>query len=467
VKEVAPRSLVRRLSVRLALLSLTVLAVVCTAVYSWAHHGLSAQQRGRLERQRVQLEHLFDEARETGDERLLTHKLGDMLVGQTLLSVEVLRDDASLFFRWSGNGLGKTQRLLEFTLTAPNVNAAAWPIQLAMDVSADTAALKLLAAALAAAAAVGTLLITVGVSVLVRRGLQPVSRLADQTRALSAQTRERRLDGSAQPKELAPLVQQFNQLLDRLQLAFDRLEAFNADVAHELATPLSTLIGGTEITLRRERPAEEMRRALECNLEELQRLARIVQDMLFLAHADHGTQARRVPVASLARLLGRVASLHEAALAERSLTLEMQGDSAAAVDASLIERAVSNLLFNATRYAWPGSVVKLMVSTRRDEIHVEVENEGDTVPADRLDRIFDRFYRAEHSRENADRHHGLGLSIVAAIAQMHGGVGFARSAQGRTVVGFSLRWSAAPSDAPGQPIPAELSDSRTNQEVAA
>ena len=452
MKTSTPGSLTRRLSVGLALLSLTVLAMVCTAVFGWAHFGLSEQQSERLDRYRVQVEHLFKEAQETGDERLLTHKLGDVLVGQTLLSVEILRSDGSPFFQWSGNSPGQALRLLRFALPAPDNSSAAWQTRLALDVSADAATLNLLAASLSAAAAVGALLIAAGGSVLVRRGLQPVRRLVEQTRALSVETRDRRLDGSAQPDELAPLVLQFNQLLGRLQCAFDRLEAFNADVAHELATPLSTLIGSTEIALRRERSADELRVVLECNLEELQRLARIVQDMLFLAHADHGTQARRKPAASVAQLLWRVASFHEAALADRSLIVQVKGDATADIDSSLIERAASNLLSNAARYARPGSIVNLVVGSYQEELHLQVENEGETIPADRVGRIFDRFYRAETSRKNADRHHGLGLSIVAAIAQMHGGTPFARSAQGRTTVGFSVRRTAI-SEASAEPTP--------------
>ncbi|MBX3624090.1 MAG: heavy metal sensor histidine kinase [Rhizobacter sp.] len=464
MKTVAAGSLTRRLSVGLALLSLTVLAMVCAAVFGWAYLGLSEQQVERLDRPRVQLEHLFKEALETGDERLLTHKLGDVLVGQTLLSVEILRNDGSMFFRWAGNSPGEAQRLLRFALPAPDGSGSAWQTRLALDVSADAATLNLLAASLSAAAAVGALLITAGGSVLVRRGLQPVRRLVDQTSMLSVETRERRLDGSAQPDELAPLVLQFNQLLGRLQCAFDRLEAFNADVAHELATPLSTLIGSTEIALRRDRSAEELRVLLECNLEELQRLARIVQDMLFLAHADHGTQARRKPVGSLAQLLWRVASFHEAALADHSLMVQVHGDAAADIDSSLIERAASNLLSNAARYARTGSIVNIVVGVHQDEVHLQVENEGETIPADRVGRIFDRFYRAETSRKNADRHHGLGLSIVAAIAQMHGGTPFARSSQGHTTVGFTLRRTAA-SEATSAPARALPPESHKTKEV--
>jgi two-component system heavy metal sensor histidine kinase CusS len=107
----------------------------------------------------------------------------------------------------------------------------------------------------------------------VQLGLRPVRNLALQVQALAADTLDRRLDGSAQPEELAALVQHVNDLLDRLHQAYEQLEAFNADVAHELFTPLATLIGGTEVALRKAREADELREVLGEHLEELQRMS--------------------------------------------------------------------------------------------------------------------------------------------------------------------------------------------------
>ena len=144
---------------------------------------------------------------------------------------------------------------------------------------------------------------------LVQLGLRPVRNLAMQVQALAADTLDHRLDGSAQPEELAPLVQHVNDLLDRLHRAYEQLEAFNADVAHELFTPLATLIGGTEVALRKAREADELRDVLGEHLEELQRMSLIVQDMLFLSQADRGAKARRETVQSLADVASAVADL--------------------------------------------------------------------------------------------------------------------------------------------------------------
>lgn len=133
---------------------------------------------------------------------------------------------------------------------------------------------------------------------LVRRGLAPLHSLVEQTRQLGAQDLSRdwqkRLDDSNQPQELRPLIAQFNALLERLAVAYRQMEAFNADVAHELNTPLTTLISSCELALRKPRDAEELRDILASNLEDLQRMAGIVADMLFLSHADRGQSAHRI-----------------------------------------------------------------------------------------------------------------------------------------------------------------------------
>ncbi len=109
-------------------------------------------------------------------------------------------------------------------------------------------------------------------------------RLVGQTRALSADSLHQRLDGDEQPLELVPLIDQFNALLARIEKAYSQMEGFNADVAHELCTPLATLIANNELALRRPEQAD-MREVLASNLEELHRLTGIVNDMLFLSQS--------------------------------------------------------------------------------------------------------------------------------------------------------------------------------------
>src|SRR5690606_28607563 len=142
---------------------------------------------------------------------------------------------------------------------------------------------KQLAWTLLVSAFAGAVVISAGGAWLVRRALLPVRDLARQAAALSPESVGQSLDASAQAQELQPLVAQFNALLVRLNRAYQQLEGFNADVAHELRTPLATLIGETELALSRERTIAELRDVLGSNLEDLHRLAGLINDMLFLS----------------------------------------------------------------------------------------------------------------------------------------------------------------------------------------
>ena len=226
-------------------------------------------------------------------------------------------------------------------------------------------------------------------------------------------------------------------------------------MAHELCTPLATLIGSTELALRKARDADELREVLGSNLEELQRVAGIVHDMLFLSQADRGASARRVPTASLAALAQQVFNYHEAALVDAGLTLKAVGDAEGSFDPPLLQRALSNLIGNATRYAQRGSTVRVEITAEAaGEVLLKVVNRGATIEPDHLPRLFDRFYRGDPSRSDADRNHGLGLSIVAAIARMHGGRPLATSSGGFSTIGMILKDAATEPGLSGLPEPA-------------
>jgi two-component system heavy metal sensor histidine kinase CusS len=224
-----------------------------------------------------------------------------------------------------------------------------------------------------------------------------------------------------------------------VQRAYEQLEGFNADVAHELRTPLANVIGQTEVALSRERSPEALRDTLVSNLEEAQRLAALVNDMLFLSQSDRGAVARRGQAVSLATLARQVVDFHEAPLAEAGLSVQIEGGVSAAVDEPLFKRAVSNLLGNAIRYAEPGSRIVIRIAPdAAEQVRVEVQNAGPAIAPQHLARLFDRFFRIDSARPDSQSHHGLGLAIVAAIARMHAGRPVAESDGGSTRVGFTL-----------------------------
>jgi two-component system heavy metal sensor histidine kinase CusS len=438
-------SLGRRLSSWLALQSLAGLAAVCGAVYAVTYISFEARQAEALAQKQAQVRHLLAEAARNGDMAGLSHKLDDFFIGHRDLALSLRRQDGAVFYQSAALGApGDGVRVARFEVASPSAPPQTLKATLALDTRDDRLLLRRIGLTLLAAALAGTLLVSLGGFVLVRLGLRPLRQLVDQTRRLAANTLHQRLDGSAQPEELEPLILQFNALLGRLEQAYEQLEGFNADVAHELCTPLATLTASTELALRKARGAAELREVLGSNLEELQRVAGIVQDMLFLSQADRGASARRVATPSLAALARAVAEYHEAALADAALGLQIEGDAAGAFDTRLLQRALSNLLSNATRYADRGTTIRIAI--RADgaaEVTLAVINQGPAIPPEHLPKLFDRFYRSDPARTGADQNHGLGLSIVAAIARMHGGRGFARSAHGLTSIGISIRVSDA------------------------
>ena len=433
-------SLGRRLSYWLALQSLAGLVIVCAVVYGATHLGFKARQAEELVQKQVQLRHLLTEAAHDGDVAALKHKLDDFFIGHPDMALALTRTDGSEFYRHSSPPLAGNVRVARFSLPAPAPVQEPLDAVLALDIREDVALLRRIGFTLALAALAGALLVSAGGFLLVRLGLRPLLDLVNQTRQLAANTLYRRLDGSAQPEELEPLIAQFNDLLGRLELAYTQLEGFNADVAHELCTPLATLIGSTELALRKARGAGELREVLGSNLEELQRVARIVHDMLFLSQADRGASARRVSTPSLAALARQVCNYHEAALIDAGLALQIVGDAEGGFDTPLLQRALSNLIGNATRYAQRGSTVRVEITREpAGEVQLKVVNQGVAIGADDLPRLFDRFYRGDSARSDADRNHGLGLSIVAAIARMHGGRPLATSSGGISSIGMSLK----------------------------
>lgn len=437
---VSAPSLRARLSRQFALQTMVGLSLVCGAVYLVISLTLSARQDDTLLDKRAVVQRVLEEGREVHDVPGIKHLLNDLLAGHDDLSLIVRQQNGDMVFTNDAPDRPVAMNKgLRFDVKLPDELGAAGSAELIYDLRNDEALLSRLWWTLLMAAIVGTFAVSATGFFLVRKGLAPLDALARRTAELDASRLDQRLDATGQPEEVQPLLLQFNALLDRLQAAYLQMEAFNADVAHELNNPLSILIGTCEVTLRRPRSGAELRDVLSSNLEELRRIAGIVADMLFLSNAERGVAARRSCPMSLADLAAEVADYYEAVLEEAELRVEVLGDARAAVDAGLVRRALSNLLSNASRYAARGTLIEIRIC-QMDPKHVSigVHNQGPVIPAEHLPRLFDRFYRIDPSRTNADRNHGLGLAIVAAIAKMHGGKTTAESTERGTCIRFTL-----------------------------
>jgi two-component system, OmpR family, heavy metal sensor histidine kinase CusS len=255
----------------------------------------------------------------------------------------------------------------------------------------------------------------------VRRGLAPLAVIGEAAERVTADRLGQPLRADAAPAEVRGLVVSINRMLERLRESFRSLENFSADLAHELRTPLNNLMLLTQVTLSRPRSADEYREALHSNLAELERLQRMVSDMLFLARADKGMIEMKLEPIDLAQEAASVAEFFEAAAAEQEQRIEIQGNAIAACDRSMARRAITNLLSNAVRYAPRDSLIQLRLHANAEQAQLVVENAAASHSPEELHRLFARFARgAERPAATADGA-GLGLSIVESIMRLHGG----------------------------------------------
>ncbi|WP_042560150.1 heavy metal sensor histidine kinase, partial [Pseudomonas fluorescens] len=255
-----------------------------------------------------------------------------------------------------------------------------------------------------------------------RSGLRPLRRMSAVARGISAQSLNARLSEAQMPPELAEMAHSFNAMLARLDDSFQRLSAFSADIAHELRTPLSNLLTHTQVTLTRPRPIEDYREALHSNLEELQWMAQLVNDMLYLAKADHGLLIPKREPLTLADEADALLEFFAPLAEDAAVTLSREGTARIEGDRSMLRRALSNLLDNALRFTPASGEVRLAIQDLPNTVRVSVENTGGGISAQLLPRLFDRFYRADPARqEGSSEHAGLGLAITQSIVRAHGG----------------------------------------------
>ncbi|MDR6913637.1 two-component system heavy metal sensor histidine kinase CusS [Pseudomonas sp. 3296] len=255
-----------------------------------------------------------------------------------------------------------------------------------------------------------------------RSGLRPLRRMSAVARGVSAQSLNARLPEENMPPELAELAHSFNAMLGRLDDSFQRLSAFSADIAHELRTPLSNLLTHTQVTLTRPRPIEDYREALHSNLEELQWMAQLVNDMLYLAKADHGLLTPKREPLELAQEVDLLLEFFAPPAEDAQVTLTREGNAHLEGDRSMLRRALSNLLDNALRFTPVGGEVRVRIVEQAKGLSLTVENSGDGIDGALLPRLFDRFYRTDPARqEGSSEHAGLGLAITQSIVRAHGG----------------------------------------------
>ncbi|MBJ9720380.1 heavy metal sensor histidine kinase [Acinetobacter calcoaceticus] len=252
------------------------------------------------------------------------------------------------------------------------------------------------------------------------RGLRPVQKMAKVTEGISAQHLSERLEVDNTPTELRSLAVAFNDMLDRLETAVGKLSDFSSDLAHEIRTPINNLMTQTQVCLSRSRDITTYQEILFSNLEEFERLARMVSDMLFLAKAEHGLRIANLQQVNLVEEVSALFDFYDAIAAEKGMSLQQTGLGSVEGDPSMLRRALSNLLSNAIKYGKSDSVIKIKCQQNIDKTVLTIENESSPLSQEQLSRLFDRFYRTDASRQRVEEGTGLGLAITKSILDVHG-----------------------------------------------
>lgn len=459
MKPWAPRSLTVRLALLFALATLLTFTLVGSYLYYSLARQLESHDDQELLGKVTLMRHLVGKAGSVQAIRADPHLFMDAALGHNdLLLILRSADGAPLLETQPAAGSvpplplvaidqvpdRKTRKNLLTSTGMPVRATALWgkidrsgeqvQIIVAHNVSDSLAMLASYRTQIVGAALCGALLSALLGYVLVRRGLRPTRLIAQQAHSITAQRLDRGLDVASAPDELQQLVIAFNGMLDRLHDSFQRLSQFSADLAHDLRTPINNLMVQTQVALAQPRNMDEYQGLLVSNVEEYERLARMLDNMLFLARADNAHVAVAREPLDCRQELQRIADYFEGVAEDSGVRLSIAATGTVHADPMLLRRAIGNLVANAIRYTAAGQAILLQAQPQAQGASIRVSNPGTQIAESAIPRLFDRFYRADPARSDSASSAGLGLAIVQSIMKLHGGqVELSRSADQLTV----------------------------------
>ncbi|MBI2728500.1 MAG: heavy metal sensor histidine kinase [Polaromonas sp.] len=340
------------------------------------------------------------------------------LAGESLTVLATNADSSMTIADWTTSS-GKDMRSMR--AIAMTADGRAVRFYLSLDRENDQSLLSGFAKATAVGLPVLLMVVALGAWLIARTALSPLRRFERLAASIGAKSLGQRLPEASLPTELAQLAKEFNGMLQRIDRGYRQLHEFSGDLAHEMRTPVATLLGRTQVALSKKRNVADLQEVLEGNIEELERLSRLISDMLLIASAGalenpiHGEQLALSEEAH--RVVDYLAFIAE----ENRVLMEVRGRASVWADRLLVQRAITNLLSNAIRHAYSNSKILVEIVEDHGVVTLSVTNQGKGVPAAHIERIFDRFFRIDSGRTRLDGGAGLGLAIVRAIMTAHGG----------------------------------------------
>ena len=266
-------------------------------------------------------------------------------------------------------------------------------------------------------------LAVVGGLFLAGRGVRPMAEIVRRLNEIRAVSLSRRLPDREANDELGLLTHAINNMLEELEQSFGRSRSFTSDAAHELRTPLATLICQLEVALSRKRPAGEYRAELNAVLERAKDLSHLVDDLLFFARTDEAASLPDRRAVDLAPVLADLADSFQLVAEQKGVGLSLDAGPPLPVwgNAQWLRTLFANLIDNAVKYTPGGGTIAISASRRGNAVSVVVEDSGIGIEPEDRERIFDRFYRTDGSRSRDTGGTGLGLSLAKRVVDLHDG----------------------------------------------
>ena len=433
--------LLNAISFRIALVfsisTIIILMIMGLVIHQLVMHHFEMQDRTRLEGKIQLVENLLEQNPSSAQE--LNLYLKDALVGHHDLIVQIERPSGEIIFssaptvidsqvltkspqntwvEWRNQN--KVYRGLVYKKSfEQNLMVPSAQIIVGVDTSEHLHFLNNFRQQLLYIGLVGTLCLMFFGWLAAWRGLRPVQNMARVAEGISAQHLSERLEVDHTPTELKSLAIAFNEMLDRLEIAVEKLSDFSSDLAHEIRTPINNLMTQTQVCLSRSRDIQTYQEVLFSNLEEFERLARMISDMLFLAKAEHGLHLPNLQQVNLEQEVAALFDFYDAIAAEKNMSLSQSGSANVQGDPLMLRRALSNLLSNAIKYGKPDSTININCEQNTETTIFRIENECSPLSQEQLSRLFDRFYRTDASRQRVEEGTGLGLAITKSILDVH------------------------------------------------
>jgi two-component system, OmpR family, heavy metal sensor histidine kinase CusS len=266
----------------------------------------------------------------------------------------------------------------------------------------------------------GSVLASAFIAVIVtKRGLRPLREMTQSVGRIGPTHLNERVASTGWPRELQPLAIAFDDMLKRLDDSFTRLSQFSADLAHELRTPIANMLGEAQVALTKDRTVAEYRETIESAIDECERLARIVDNLLFVARVDAARETIARKRFDARAAVEKIAAFYQTIADDQYVAISCSGQGQIDADPDLFERALGNLLDNALRFTPQHGSIQITLSDHDADFEIAVSDNGCGIAPEHLARVFDRFYRVESSRSSDGA--GLGLALVKSIVDLHGG----------------------------------------------